>query len=80
MNDSLNHSLCRIHAQKRQILRKLHIFVAKHVSLSTDRWLFSGVERFSPFFKLTNTSETAVREEDKTGTAKDAVEVDFLAC
>ena len=32
----------------------LRIFVAKHVSLSTDSRLLSGVNRFSPFFKLIN--------------------------
>ena len=32
----------------------MHIFVAKHVSLSIDSRLFSGVERFSLFPKLIN--------------------------
>ena len=32
----------------------MRIFVAKHVSLSIDSRLFSGVERFSPFPKLIN--------------------------
>ena len=32
----------------------MRIFVAKHVSLSADSRLFSGVEGFSPFPKLIN--------------------------
>ena len=35
-------------------MRIVH-FVAKRASLSTDSWLFSGVEHFPPFFKLTYT-------------------------
>ena len=54
--DLLYHSLCIIYAQNGKKLTYLimRIFVAKHVSLSMNSRLFSGVERFSPFPKLIN--------------------------